>query len=146
MVRVTPGTFIPVTEDAEGIYYEALNGFLRLRGNDSIGGGLYVSKSRPGLIWVYTGDAQMSSKVGTEKTPYLCLRAHSVVCILANRRLEGRQGGSGEISCFLARPSLSTHRFIPPAVARHQIVSDHWLTSAPWLSPCAIPEQTTTSI
>ncbi len=67
MVRMTPGTFIPVSEDAEGIYYQAVNGFLGIRGNSAIGGGLYVSKSRPGLIWVYVGDAQMNSKVGMQK-------------------------------------------------------------------------------
>ena len=47
MVRVTPGTFIPVTEDAEGIYYQAVNGFRTIRGNGRVGGGFFVSKTRP---------------------------------------------------------------------------------------------------
>jgi len=67
MVRIPPGTFIPVSEDAEGIFYQAVNGFLRIRGNSSIGGGFYVSKSQPGMIWVYVGDAQMRSKRGINK-------------------------------------------------------------------------------
>lgn len=36
MVRITPGTFIPVAEDAEGIYYQAVNGFRGIRGNSAI--------------------------------------------------------------------------------------------------------------
>lgn len=67
MVRMVPGTFIPVTEDAEGIFYQAVNGFLRIRGNNRIDGGVYVSKSRQGVIWVYVGDAQMKSKFGVNK-------------------------------------------------------------------------------
>jgi hypothetical protein len=67
MVRVMPGTFIPVTEDEGGIYYQAVNGYLTIRGNRRIGGGLYMSKSRPGVIWAYVGDAQMNAKVGVEK-------------------------------------------------------------------------------
>jgi hypothetical protein len=67
MVEVPRGTFIPVSQDAEGIFYQAVNGFLRIRGNDTIGGGFYVSKLRPGEIWVYVGDAQMRSKRGVDK-------------------------------------------------------------------------------
>ncbi|MFN2507834.1 MAG: hypothetical protein ABR589_03580 [Chthoniobacterales bacterium] len=48
MVRIVPGTFIPVSDDPEGIYYQAVNGFLSIRSNNVIDGGLYVSKSRPG--------------------------------------------------------------------------------------------------
>ena len=67
MVRVMPGTFIPVTEDEGGIYYQAVNGYLTIRGNQQRGGGLYMRKSRPGVIWAYVGDARMNSKVGVEK-------------------------------------------------------------------------------
>lgn len=67
MVRMLPGTFIPVTEDADGIFYQAVNGFLRIRGNNRIEGGVYVSKSRQGVIWAYVGNAGMSSKFGVEK-------------------------------------------------------------------------------
>jgi hypothetical protein len=67
MVRVLPGTFIPVTEDSEGIFYQGVNGCLTIRGNKPIGGGFYVSKSRPGVIWAYIGDAQIRSKFGVEK-------------------------------------------------------------------------------
>ena len=67
MVRILPGTFIPVTEDDGGIYYQAVNGYRSIRGNRQIDGGLYVSKTEPGLIWAYEGDAQTSSKYGVEK-------------------------------------------------------------------------------
>jgi hypothetical protein len=67
MVIMSPGTFIPVTEDADGIFYQAVNGFLQIRGNNRIDGGVYVSKSRPGIIWAYVGDAGMNSKFGIDK-------------------------------------------------------------------------------
>jgi hypothetical protein len=62
MIRMLPGTFIPVTEDAEGIFYQAVNEFRSIRGSHPVGGGIYVSKSREGVIWMYIGDAQMNSK------------------------------------------------------------------------------------
>ncbi len=67
MVRMLPGTFIPVTEDAQGIFYQAVNSFRFIRGNKEVGGGIYVSKSQPGIIWVYIGNAQMNSKYGVLK-------------------------------------------------------------------------------
>lgn len=67
MVRIVPGTFVPVTEDAGGIFYQAVNGFLEIRGSNKTDGGVYVSKSQPGMIWVYVGNARMSSKAGVEK-------------------------------------------------------------------------------
>lgn len=67
MVRMVPGTFIPVSEDAEGIFYQAVNNFVQIRGNNPIGGGVYVSTSRPGRISVYVGDARMGSKWGVQK-------------------------------------------------------------------------------
>ncbi len=67
MVRMVPGTFMPVTEDAEGIFYQAVNDFVQIRGNDRIAGGVYVSKARSGMIWAYTGNARMDSKSGIQK-------------------------------------------------------------------------------
>lgn len=67
MIRMMPGTFIPLTEDAGGFFYQAVNGFLRIRGNSRIDGGVYVSKSQQGVIWVYVGSAGMKSKFGVEK-------------------------------------------------------------------------------
>ena len=67
MVRILPGTFIPVTEDERGIYYQAVNGYRSIRANRQVDGGLYVSKIQPGLIWAYEGNAQMNSKSGVEK-------------------------------------------------------------------------------
>ena len=89
MVRVLPGTFIPVTEDEGGIFYQAVNGYRTIRGNRQIGGGLYVSKSRPGAIWAYVGDAQMESKFGVEKDrlPLPADALHN----LRTGKLEGRR-------------------------------------------------------
>ena len=67
MVIMSPGTFIPVTEDAGGIFYQAVNGFLEIRGNKRTSGGVYVSKSRQGIIWVYVGHAGMGDKFGIDK-------------------------------------------------------------------------------
>lgn len=67
MIQMVPGTFIPVTEDAEGIFYQAVNEFRFIRGNNTVGGGIYVSKSREGMIWMYIGNAQMNSKQGVLK-------------------------------------------------------------------------------
>jgi hypothetical protein len=69
MVRMVPGTFIPVTEDAGGIFYQAANDFMQIRGNRPIAGGVYVSKSRPGVIWVYVGDAEMGGGVEKDTQP-----------------------------------------------------------------------------
>jgi hypothetical protein len=56
-----PGQFVPVSEDGEGVYYQATSGFRIFRG--SLGqkvtsGGLYVSKSRSDRIQPYVGDAK----------------------------------------------------------------------------------------
>ena len=69
MVRMVPGTFIPVTEDAGGIFYQAVNDFIKIRGNRPAGGGVYVSKSQPGKIWVYVGDARMGGPVEKDTLP-----------------------------------------------------------------------------
>lgn len=69
MVRMVPGTFIPVTEDAGGIFYQAANDFVKIRGNYPVPGGVYVSKSQPGKIWVYVGDARMGGGVEKDTMP-----------------------------------------------------------------------------
>jgi hypothetical protein len=67
MVRLRPDIFIPVTEDADGVFYQAESGYRTIRGNALVPGGLYVSKFRPQKVWVYVGDAQMGSKFGMQK-------------------------------------------------------------------------------
>ncbi len=67
MVRVTPGIFIPVSEDERGVFYQAVNGYRTIRGNGQVGGGLYLSKQKRGVIWVYVGDARVGSKTGVEQ-------------------------------------------------------------------------------
>jgi hypothetical protein len=69
MVRMVPGTFIPVTEDAGGIFYQAANDFMKIRGNYPVRGGVYVSKSQPGKIWVYVGDGRMGGGVEKDTLP-----------------------------------------------------------------------------
>jgi hypothetical protein len=69
MVRMVPGTFIPVTEDAGGIFYQAVNDFVKIRGNYPVSGGVYVSKSQAGKISVYVGDARMGGPVEKDTLP-----------------------------------------------------------------------------
>jgi len=56
-----PGQFIPVSEDAEGVYYQATSGFRIFRGSMGqkvVHGGLYVSKTRKDRILAYVGNAK----------------------------------------------------------------------------------------
>ena len=56
-----PGQFIPVSEDSEGVYYQATSGFRIFRGSMEqkvVHGGLYVSKTRKERILAYVGNAK----------------------------------------------------------------------------------------
>jgi hypothetical protein len=56
-----PGQFIPVSEDGEGVYYQATSGFRLFRGSMGqkvVHGGLYVSKTRKDRILPYIGNAK----------------------------------------------------------------------------------------
>lgn len=55
-LEIPPGIFVPTIQDAEGVFYEAVNGFMIL--DQPVKGGLYVSKSEPGRIVVYVGNAR----------------------------------------------------------------------------------------
>lgn len=57
--RVRPGQFIPVSEDAKGIYYQAANGIQPLGSTSARPGGLYVSKTRAERVFAYMGDARV---------------------------------------------------------------------------------------
>ena len=59
--RVLPGQFVPVSEDAKGVYYQAANGVQRLGSRSAEPGGLYVSKTRAQRICAYIGDARDGS-------------------------------------------------------------------------------------
>jgi len=64
VIRAIPkNLFVPVSEDKEGVFYHAQNGLLE-KDWDSAGnfvpGGLYVSKTKPGVIFGYFGDARKS--------------------------------------------------------------------------------------
>ncbi|HSH39610.1 MAG TPA: hypothetical protein VK993_12575 [Chthoniobacterales bacterium] len=57
--ELLPGQFVPVSQDADGVYYQASNGIRRLvRPNSVVHGGLYVNKTRPEKVLVYEGDAR----------------------------------------------------------------------------------------
>ena len=57
--ELLPGQFVPVSQDADGVYYQASNGILRLiKSGSVVHGGLYVSKTRPDKVLVYEGDAR----------------------------------------------------------------------------------------
>jgi hypothetical protein len=55
-LEIPPGIFTPTIQDAEGVFYEAANGFMIV--NQPVKGGLYASKSQPGRILVYVGNAR----------------------------------------------------------------------------------------
>lgn len=56
-----PGQFVPVSEDSEGVYYQATSGFRLYEGFSGqkvVPGGLYVSKTRNDRILPYVGNAK----------------------------------------------------------------------------------------
>lgn len=57
-----PGQFVPVSEDSAGFYYQAVNGIQRVGETTASPGGLHVSKSKEGMIFVYAGDARQPQK------------------------------------------------------------------------------------
>jgi hypothetical protein len=58
MGRLLPGQFVPVSEDANGVYYQAARGFQTVGHTNSQPGGLYVSKTRAQTIFAYVGEAR----------------------------------------------------------------------------------------
>ncbi len=67
MVELSPGEFVPVAEDADGVFYQARNGVHNLRPYSLNNGGIYVSKSSPQRMWVYVGSARVGAKASVEK-------------------------------------------------------------------------------
>ena len=61
MVEIPPGLFVPVSEDAEGVFYQSVKGVRPLRRYQPTGGGLYVGKA-DGKIWVFVGNAKLNAK------------------------------------------------------------------------------------
>jgi hypothetical protein len=63
------GMFLPVSEDAEGVFYHAVNGVIVGRPNppyehEVATGGVHFSKTKPGVAHAYLGDArQQSAKI-----------------------------------------------------------------------------------
>lgn len=57
-LQIPPGIFTPTIQDADGVFYQAANGFIIQA--QPVQGGLYVSKSQPGRILVYVGNARGS--------------------------------------------------------------------------------------
>ena len=56
--QMLAGQFVPVSEDSNGVYYQAARGFQTPGQTSSIPAGLCVSKTQPGTITAYTGDAR----------------------------------------------------------------------------------------
>lgn len=54
--EIRPNRFIPVSEDADGIYYQGDGAFQNTVSHATLGG-LYVTKKPPVRIHPYTGDA-----------------------------------------------------------------------------------------
>jgi hypothetical protein len=60
------GLFLPASEDAEGVFYHAVNGVIIGRPyppyeHEVTTGGVYFSKTKPGIAHVYLGDARQQS-------------------------------------------------------------------------------------
>lgn len=60
------GLFLPVSEDAEGVFYHAVNGVITGRPyppyeHEVATGGVYFSKTKPGVAHTYLGDARQRS-------------------------------------------------------------------------------------
>jgi hypothetical protein len=55
-MTVLPNRFVPVREDAEGIYYQAVAQFMP--GSATNTGGLYLNKKNPKTVWAYVGDGR----------------------------------------------------------------------------------------
>jgi len=58
MGQMLAGFFVPVSEDANGVYYQGVRGFQRAGMTSSVPAGLCVSKTRAHTIIVYTGEAR----------------------------------------------------------------------------------------
>jgi hypothetical protein len=57
------GLFLPVSENAQGVFYHAANGVVVGRPyppyeHETATGGIYISKTKPGLAYGYLGDAR----------------------------------------------------------------------------------------
>ena len=61
-MTVLPNRFMPVREDAEGIYYQAVAQFMP--GDASNTGGLYLNKKNPEKVWAYVGDGRGANFTG----------------------------------------------------------------------------------
>jgi hypothetical protein len=60
------GMFLPASEDAEGVFYQAVNGVIVGRPyppyeHEGATGGVYFSKTKPGIAHAYLGDARQQS-------------------------------------------------------------------------------------
>jgi hypothetical protein len=60
------GLFLPASEDAEGVFYHAVNGVIVGRPyppyeHEVATGGVYFSKTKPGVAHAYLGDARQQS-------------------------------------------------------------------------------------
>ena len=59
--------FVPVSEDAEGVFYQSVKGVRPLRRYQPMAGGFYVGKGASGNIWAYMGNAKLNSKTNVYK-------------------------------------------------------------------------------
>jgi hypothetical protein len=70
-----PGQFIPVSEDGEGVYYQATSGFRLFNGSlgqKAVPGGLYMSKTSKDRIVPYVGNARdLGDALSMDVTPLL---------------------------------------------------------------------------
>ncbi len=70
MFVIPAGQFVPVSEDAGGVYFQATNAFQARGGySGSMDGGLYVSKTTAGEVTAYFGNARAGQNVNLSNRP-----------------------------------------------------------------------------
>lgn len=66
-IRIPLGTFVPVSEDKGGVYFQAVKEFARIKFPRPAAGGIYISKTKGNRMVAYLGDARAGAKSAIEK-------------------------------------------------------------------------------
>ncbi|MGI8432196.1 MAG: hypothetical protein ACR2MW_07910 [Chthoniobacterales bacterium] len=70
-IRIPAGTFVPVSEDKGGAYFQSVKQFARIKFPGPADGGLYISRKKANHVEAYLGDARAGSKSAIDKARIL---------------------------------------------------------------------------
>lgn len=70
-IRIPPGTFVPVSEDKGGFYFQSVKEFSRIKFPGPAAGGIYISKKKAHQMVAYLGDARAGMKSAIERAKVL---------------------------------------------------------------------------